>query len=140
MKIGKITYFKNRRQFNRWLKQNHDKKEYLWLLFYKKHIKKPSLTLDEAVEEALCYGWIDGILKSIDNKKHVIRFSPRRPNSFWSRHNINRVIKMIKQKKMRQPGRDTLPEKLLEKLEKHQTHLKIPKNRKLSRKFGVKIY
>ena len=140
MKIGKITYFKNRHQFRRWLKLNHDKKEYLWLLFYKKHTNKPSLTLDEAVEEALCYGWIDGILKSIDNEKHIIRFSPRRPSSFWSKHNINRVIKMIQQKKMRQPGRKTLPKKLLEKLEKPQTHFKIPKNRQLSNKLGVKIY
>jgi len=140
MKIGKITYFKNRSQFRKWLKQNYAKKDYLWLLFYKKHTKKLSLTLDEAVEEALCYGWIDGILKSIDNEKHVIRFSPRRPNSFWSKHNINRVIKMIKQKKMRQPGRETLPKKLLEKLKKRQTHFKIPKNRHLSHKFGMKIY
>ena len=76
MKVGQITYFKNREQFRKWLKQNHDKKEYLWLLFYKKYTKKPSLTLDEAVEEALCYGWIDGILKSMGKEKHVIRFSP----------------------------------------------------------------
>lgn len=140
MKIGKIIYFKNRKQFSKWLKINHAKKEYLWLLFYKKHVSKPSLTLDEAVEEALCYGWIDGILKSIDNEKHVIRFSPRRPNSFWSKHNINRVIKMIKLKNMRQPGRKTLPKKLLEKLGRRRTHFKIPKNRQLSHKFGVKIY
>lgn len=140
MQIGKITYFKNRSSWRKWLKQNHHKKDYSWLLFYKKHTKKPSLTLNEAVEEALCYGWIDGILKSIDDKKHVIRFSPRRPKSVWSKHNLNRVIKMIKQKKMRQAGRDTLPKKLLDRLTKNKKHLLIPKNRTLSKKHGIKIY
>jgi uncharacterized protein YdeI (YjbR/CyaY-like superfamily) len=140
MKIGKIIYFKNRNQFAKWLRQYHDKKEYLWLLFYKKHTKKPSMIINEAVEEALRYGWIDGILKRIDNEKHVIRFSPRRQSSCWSKHNINRIIKMFKLGKMRKPGIDKLPKALLNKLKKDNKHFKIPKNRKLSNKFGVKIY
>lgn len=140
IKIGKIISFKNRQQFRQWLQKNYNKKGHLWVLFYKKHLNKPGLTLAEAVEEALCYGWIDGILKSIDSKKHVIRFTPRRPGSYWSKHNLNRVIKLIRQKKMRRPGRATLPKELLAKLAKDKKRLSIPKNRQLSNTFGIKIY
>ena len=140
MKIGKPTHFKTRQVFRQWLKKNYNKKDCLWLLIYKQHAKEKGLTYPEALEEALCYGWIDGILKRIDNEKHVIRFSPRRPDSVWSKHNINHVMELIRQKKMRKAGLDTLPKKFFDKLAKNKKHFKITKNRKLLNKFGVKIY
>ncbi|PIS43001.1 MAG: hypothetical protein COT24_00480 [Candidatus Kerfeldbacteria bacterium CG08_land_8_20_14_0_20_40_16] len=118
MEIGKTIWFKSRKDFRKWLQKNNNRKEYLWLGFYKRHIKKTGILYPEAVEEALCFGWIDGILKRIDDQKHVIRFSPRRPKSVWSPHNINRVKKLIKQKKMRKASRQIIPQPILKKLEK----------------------
>lgn len=114
MEVDKITWFKTRNDFRKWLQKNYKQKDYLWLGFYKRHTKKPGIAYEEAVEEALCYGWIDGILKRIDDQKHVIRFSPRRPGSVWSPYNIARVNKLIKQKKMRKAGKNKIP-KTLEK-------------------------
>ena len=79
-------------------------REELWLIIYKKHAGKSGLTYVEALEEALCFGWIDGILKRIDDEKHTIRFSPRRKNSIWSEHNKKRVRKLIKEGRMTDAG------------------------------------
>lgn len=97
-------YFKTRNSFRRWLSVNHDKKQELWLLFYKKHTGKPSIMYDEAVEEALCFGWIDGILKRIDDEKYKQRFSPRKSDSIWSKLNKQRSLNMIEQGKMTNAG------------------------------------
>ena len=99
MKIGKTIYFKSRNDFRKWLSENHKTKQELWLGFYKVKAMKGWLAYSDAVEEALCYGWIDGILKKIDDERHVIRFSARRKNSVWADSNIARVRKLIKQKK-----------------------------------------
>ena len=72
----------------------------------------------DAVEEALCYGWIDGILKSLGKEKHVVRFSPRREKSIWSPNNIERVKMMIKKKKMTKIGLKKVPENILSKKNK----------------------
>ena len=87
-----------------WLRKHHKSKKEIWLIFYKKHLNKKSLAYADAVEEALCFGWIDGILKRIDNEKHKIRFSPRRHGSVWAPSNIKRVRKMICEKKMTKDG------------------------------------
>jgi len=112
MEIGETIHFNSRNEFREWLKKNHNKKKELWLLFYKKHLGKGILYTD-AVEEALCYGWIDGILKSFGKEKHIVRFSPRRQKSIWSPHNIVRVKKMIKKKKMTKKGLVKVPKNLL---------------------------
>jgi uncharacterized protein YdeI (YjbR/CyaY-like superfamily) len=104
VKIGLKRTFKNRSEFRNWLEQNFDRKQELWLVVYKKHTGKNYIQLDEAVEEALCFGWIDGIMKRIDDRKHVIRFSPRRKGSVWSEINIDRVNKLIKEGKMTEAG------------------------------------
>lgn len=108
MEIGETIYFKDRSAFRKWLEKNFDKKPCLWLGFFKKHLAR-GLTYNDAVEEALCFGWIDGILKRIDDKKHVIRFSPRRENSVWASSNIARVKKMIKEGKMTEAGEKKVP-------------------------------
>jgi uncharacterized protein YdeI (YjbR/CyaY-like superfamily) len=67
----------------------------LWLVLYKKHSNQPTISYDEAVEEALCFGWIDGLTKSIDEEKYAVRFTPRKTGSVWSESNKKRVAKMI---------------------------------------------
>ena len=96
--------FHDRQTWRAWLKKNHENKKEIWLAFYKKHLGKKSLAYTDAVEEALCFGWIDGLLKRIDDEKHKIRFSPRKPGSIWAPSNIARVRKMIREKKMTEAG------------------------------------
>jgi uncharacterized protein YdeI (YjbR/CyaY-like superfamily) len=68
----------NRVKWRKWLENNQDNKKGSWLIFYKKHTGKQKISLDDAVEEALCFGWIDSTLKRIDDEKHIIRFTPRK--------------------------------------------------------------
>jgi uncharacterized protein YdeI (YjbR/CyaY-like superfamily) len=84
-------YFTAPARFHDWLKKNHAKSTELLVGFYKKSSGKPSITYQEAVDEALCFGWIDGIRKSVDEERYTIRFTPRKPSSNWSNVNIKRV-------------------------------------------------
>lgn len=87
----KIKYFTSAKDFRRWLKKNHATAQALWVGYYKKSSQQPSITWPESVDEALCFGWIDGIRKSIDNLRYTIRFTPRRHGSIWSAVNIKRA-------------------------------------------------
>jgi uncharacterized protein YdeI (YjbR/CyaY-like superfamily) len=89
-----IKFFSNPSKFHQWLDQNHDKESELWVGFYKKDSGKPSITYPEALDEALCYGWIDGLRKSIDEVSYKIRFTPRRAKSTWSLVNTKRVAEL----------------------------------------------
>jgi len=82
------------------------KKQEVWLLYYNKHTKIPTIPYDDAVEEALCFGWIDSTVKRIDDEKRIQRFTPRNLKSIWSQNNIRRVKKMIKEDKMTKAGLD----------------------------------
>lgn len=104
VKITKKLHFTNRDEWRTWLDENSASKNEIWLIFYKKHTGKPSLPYDDAVEEALCFGWIDGIMKRIDDEKHAIRFTPRHNKSVWSQANKKRVEWMIKQGRMTEAG------------------------------------
>jgi uncharacterized protein YdeI (YjbR/CyaY-like superfamily) len=90
--------------FRKWLAANHAKAKELWVGFYKKDSGKPSITWPESVDEALCFGWIDGIRKTIDEESYKIRFTPRKPGSVWSAVNIRNVERLIKEKRMRAAG------------------------------------
>jgi uncharacterized protein YdeI (YjbR/CyaY-like superfamily) len=104
MKIGETLYVIKRKDWRRWLSKNYNKKKEIWLVYYKKSSGKPRIAYDEAVEEALCFGWIDSIVKRIDSEKHSQRFSPRRKGSQLSEINHERVKKLIKQGKMTEAG------------------------------------
>ncbi len=104
VEIGKRASFKNRDAWRAWLAQNHTRATELWIVLYKKNSGKPTVSYDEAVEEALCFGWIDGITKSIDAEKYAVRFSSRRRGSIWSESNKKRVAKMIAQGRMTEIG------------------------------------
>ena len=98
------AFFKDAKSFRDWLEKNHLKEKVLWVCYYKKHTKIPSLSWDESVAEALCYGWIDGLRKSIDNESYKIRFTPRRKDSSWSKKNIETVERLIEQNLMMKTG------------------------------------
>jgi uncharacterized protein YdeI (YjbR/CyaY-like superfamily) len=100
----KPRFFKTPAAFRKWLAANHSKAKELWVGFYKKDSGKPSITWPESVDEALCFGWIDGIRKTIDDQSYMIRFSPRKPESIWSAVNIRNVERLIKEKKMQPAG------------------------------------
>jgi uncharacterized protein YdeI (YjbR/CyaY-like superfamily) len=101
-------HFKSRAAWRAWLKKNHASSDGLWLIFHKKHSPAPCVSYAEAVEEALCFGWIDSILKRIDDATYRQRFTPRRPGSKWSELNKSRARKMIDEKKMTRAGLDAL--------------------------------
>ena len=86
---------KNRAAWRAWLSANHAKETELWLVYYKKASGQTSIGYDESVQEALCFGWVDSIIKKIDEEKYARKFTPRKPDSQWSQSNINRVEKMI---------------------------------------------
>ena len=100
MKLGKTLYLTNRKQWRSWLAENHNKEKEIWLINYRKSSGKARIPYNDAVEEALCYGWIDSIQKGIDDKKFAQRFSPRKPKSMLSEMNKVRIHKLIKEKKM----------------------------------------
>jgi uncharacterized protein YdeI (YjbR/CyaY-like superfamily) len=97
-------FFKNPSAFRKWLEGHHATSKELWVGFYKKGSGKPSIDWPESVDEALCFGWIDGIRKSIDEESYMIRFSPRKPTSVWSAVNIRNVGKLIKENRMQPAG------------------------------------
>ncbi|HTP10867.1 MAG TPA: YdeI/OmpD-associated family protein [Anaerolineae bacterium] len=97
-------YFTTPAKFHDWLKKNHAKSTELLMGFYKVNSGKPSLTYQEALDEALCFGWIDGIRKSIDEERYTIRFTPRKPSSNWSNVNIKRVNQLIAEGRMLPAG------------------------------------
>ena len=109
MEIGETLYVTQREDFRKWLDDNHKSKKEIWLIQYKKAAKKPSINYVEAVEEALCFGWIDNTEKSMDAERYATRFSPRRPKSNWTETNKERARRMIAEGKMTEAGYTTLP-------------------------------
>ena len=96
--------------FRQWLQDNHRTKIEIWLIFYKKSSGRQTLTIAQAVEEALCFGWIQSRLKPLEPGKFAVRFSPRHKGSIWSLPNLKRVRKLIEQGRMTEAGMDVLPE------------------------------
>lgn len=104
MEKQKTLYVTERKDWRLWLKENYNKEKEIWLIYYRKSSNKPRISYNDAVEEALCYGWIDGILKRVDEESFAQRFSPRRANSNLSEMNKERIRRLIKQKKMTSIG------------------------------------
>ena len=104
MEVGKTLYTADRNVWRRWLAKNHKTAKDIWLIYYKKDSGKKRIPYHEAVEEALCYGWIDSITKRRDEKSYVQRFSPRKPNSVLSGINRERIYRLIRAKKMTKAG------------------------------------
>jgi uncharacterized protein YdeI (YjbR/CyaY-like superfamily) len=99
-----VKFFETPAAFRRWLARHHRSARELWVGFHKKATGRPSLTWPQAVDEALCFGWIDGIRKSIDGDSYMIRFTPRRARSTWSLVNTRRVTELIREGRMQPAG------------------------------------
>ena len=97
-------FFATQAEFRKWLEKNHEKETELLVGFYKVGAGKPSMTWSESVDQALCFGWIDGVRRSIDEESYSIRFTPRRPTSVWSAINIKKIAELTKQGVMRPAG------------------------------------
>src|ERR1700758_805697 len=97
-------FFPTLKEWRAWLEQNHPSEQELWVGFYKRTSGLPSITWPEAVDGALCFGWIDGVRKSIDAISYMIRFTPRKPRSVWSAINIKRVRELSKLRLMQSAG------------------------------------
>jgi uncharacterized protein YdeI (YjbR/CyaY-like superfamily) len=103
-KAIKPTFFATAAHFRKWLTKHHASETELWVGFYKKATGKPSITYPEAVDQALCFGWIDGVRKSLDDESYVNRFTPRRTGSIWSTVNIKRAKELIELGEMQPAG------------------------------------
>jgi uncharacterized protein YdeI (YjbR/CyaY-like superfamily) len=98
------TFFATPSEFRAWLEENHAVIPELWVGFYKTRSGRPSITWPEAVDQALCFGWIDGVRRGIDEVSYMIRFTPRKARSFWSAVNIKRVGELTALGQMRAAG------------------------------------
>lgn len=99
-----ILAFKTQTAFEKWLAKNYSASNGVWLKIYKKGSGTPTVSYAQAVEAALCYGWIDGLLNPVDEKAYMIRFTPRRSKSIWSKKNIEKVSRLISEGKMKPAG------------------------------------
>ena len=97
-------FFKSQVDFRKWLEKNHAKETELLVGFYKKDSGKPSITYPEALDEALCFGWIDGVRRSLGDEGYTIRFTPRKPKSIWSNVNVRHVERLKKEGRMAPAG------------------------------------
>ena len=98
------VFAKDRAEWRKWLAKNFERADEIWLVFYKKASGKPTVSYDHAVEEALCFGWVDGMKKKLDEECYAFRFTPRKPRSPWSRSNIDRVGRLIAEGQMMPEG------------------------------------
>jgi uncharacterized protein YdeI (YjbR/CyaY-like superfamily) len=98
------VFFKDQNEFREWLEENHKTETELLVGFFKVKSGKPNMTWSQSVDEALCFGWIDGIRRSIDKDRYCIRFTPRKTTSIWSKVNINKVEELIKKGLMAKQG------------------------------------
>jgi uncharacterized protein YdeI (YjbR/CyaY-like superfamily) len=104
MSLSKTLYVRTRDQWRAWLARHYQSETEIWLIYYKKHSEQPRIPYEHAVEEALCFGWIDSIVKKIDDDKFAQKFTPRRDSTKWSALNRRRVRRLIQEGRMTQAG------------------------------------
>ena len=122
--MAKTKFFKSQKDFRKWLEKNHNKVQELIVGFYKVNSGKQSIRYQEALNEALCFGWIDGVRKNIDETSYSIRFTPRKPKSYWSAVNTKRANELIKLGLMHPSGLKIFNERDKEKSEKYSSERK----------------
>ena len=104
----KQVHPKTRAEWRRWLEKNHDSSPGVWFVSYKKTTGKPRVEYEDAVEEGLCFGWVDSQARSLDDERSMLMFTPRKPTSGWSKTNKDRVARLIKDKKMTRAGLEAI--------------------------------
>jgi uncharacterized protein YdeI (YjbR/CyaY-like superfamily) len=124
MNVTKTLHVTNRKDWRKWLREHYKTEKEIWLVYYKKETGRRRIEYNTAVEEALCFGWIDSIVKSLDRERTAQRFSPRKPKSKYSPANKERLRKLLKQRKVIKEVRETLSDLSEEKFEVPQDILK----------------
>ena len=104
LEIGETFFAPTREVWRTWLAEHHATSADVWLVMAKKNSGLQSVSLDEAVEEALCFGWIDSVLRRIDERTHALRFTPRKPKSVWAQSNKDRVARLVAEGRMMPAG------------------------------------
>jgi uncharacterized protein YdeI (YjbR/CyaY-like superfamily) len=102
--MNEEVYISNRIGWRKWLTCNHDRSAGVWLVFYRLSTRKPTLAYEDAVEEALCFGWIDSIIRKLDAERYVRKFTPRKQGSSWSESNRRRISRLLEQDRMTERG------------------------------------
>lgn len=100
----KTLYLTDRPAWRAWLAEHYNQESEIWLVYYKTHTGQPSILYEDAVEEALCFGWIDSLIKKLDDERYARKFTPRNPGSNWSVPNKRRVLKVIREGRMTSIG------------------------------------
>jgi uncharacterized protein YdeI (YjbR/CyaY-like superfamily) len=121
-------HFLNRTFWRQWLQKNHSTSKGIWMVYYKKGTSVKSISYDDSVEEALCFGWIDSIIKKIDEEKYVRKFTPRTNTTKWSDLNIKRIQKLIKEGRMNEAGLKKVDYRIIENIENRNKE--NPENKK----------
>jgi len=103
-KPARLRKFVDRGAWRAWLRENHARETEAWLVHFKKGFPAETVSYEEAVEEALCYGWIDGLLHRLDERRYALRYTPRKPNSVWAENNKRRVARLIREGRMTAAG------------------------------------
>ena len=104
MELTKTLYAADRAAWHAWLEEHSATEQEVWLIYYKKGSGKPRISYEDAVEEALCFGWIDSLVQRLDEEKYAQKFTPRKRTSKWSELNKRRVVKLIKEGRMTEAG------------------------------------
>jgi uncharacterized protein YdeI (YjbR/CyaY-like superfamily) len=104
------VYVASRAEWRAWLEENSKIRKEVWLIYYRNCAKKPSIPYDDSVEEAVCFGWVDGVIKKLDGERYARKFMPRRPRSRWSESNKRRAMKMVEEGRMTEAGLATIRE------------------------------
>jgi len=112
MEIGETLLVHSAAEWREWLVLHHAEKKEIWLIYYKKTSGKIGISYEESVEQALCFGWIDGAIKGIDKDTYAGRFTPRRAKSPWSESNRERVARLLRDGRMTEAGVAVLPDEL----------------------------
>lgn len=108
MELGKTLYVRDRKAWRAWLSRNHSREREIWLIYYRKSSKKPRIPYNDAVEEALCFGWIDSTAKKVDGERFAQRFTPRKRTSRLSQMNRERIRRLMKEGRMTKAGLDAV--------------------------------
>jgi uncharacterized protein YdeI (YjbR/CyaY-like superfamily) len=104
MKELEYIHFNNKEEFRNWLQKNNDINLGIWMIFYKKHTDIECISYNDALEEALCFGWIDSLVKKIDDEKYTRKFTPRKNSTKWSEINKKKIFELIENGRMTQAG------------------------------------
>ena len=102
--IGETLFAPDAAAWRAWLEEHHGDRSEIWLVLLKKHVDEPCVTLAEATEEAVAYGWVDSVERRIDERSHALRFTPRRPGAQWAQSNKDRVEKLLREGRMAPAG------------------------------------